>query len=230
MTYSTLLLDLDHTLFDFDASERAAFALMVANAGLDSDLADAYDQYKAINSALWKLVEQGEILPRDVRDRRTAEFCDALGLSADREQMTEAFVAGLGDCGDMFPGAIDLLDELQAREGVVMGMATNGISRVQRSKIARLGLDRYFDAVVISDEVGVAKPKSAFFDLLLGALGDPPRDTVLMVGDSLNSDIRGGVNAGVATCWFNPSGNPNRTGVQPTHELADLAALPSLLG
>lgn len=229
MSYSTILLDLDHTLFDFDASERAAFALMVEGTGLTAELGDAYGQYKAINSALWKLVEQGEILPRDVRDRRTAEFCDALGVVADRDQMTEAFVTGLGDCGDMFPGAVNLLDELRERDGVIMGMATNGISQVQRAKIARLGLGKYFDAVLISDEVGVAKPKSAFFDLLIGELGDPARDTVLMVGDSLNSDIRGGVNAGIATCWFNPSGNPNRTGVQPTHELADLAALPSLL-
>lgn len=226
LPYTTILLDLDHTLFDFDASERAAFALMVQGCDLD-DAAGAFDQYKAINSALWKLVEQGEILPRDVRDRRTAEFCEQLDLSSDRDQMTNVFVEGLGACGELYPGARELLHELDSI--ATLGMATNGISSVQRAKIARLELGRFFDAIVISDEVGVAKPDPVFFDVLLGELGDPPRESVLMVGDSLNSDMKGGAAAGVATCWFNPSGGVNRTGVRPTHELADLTALGALL-
>jgi len=231
MSYSTVLLDLDHTLFDFDASERAAFSLMVDGMEHDlGDLAQAFARYKQLNSALWKLVEQGQLLPRDVRDRRTIEFCQAYDLDAGadhREVMTERFVNGLGDHGELFSGARELLDGLQ---GVVaMGLATNGISQVQRAKMARLDLDQYFSAVVISDEVGVAKPETGFFDLLLRDLGDPPRESVLMVGDSLNSDIRGGSNSGIATCWFNPDRNANRTGVRPTYELADLTALPSLL-
>jgi len=217
--YPVVLFDVDHTLFDFDASERAAFAAMV-EAVEGEFVPEHFAIYKGLNAALWQQVERGEILAGDVRDRRTAQFCAEVGLDADRDQMTRAFLDGLGANGDLYPGVREVLEQLHGT--VALGMATNGISVVQRTKMSRVGLDRFFDAGVISDEVGVAKPDPAFFDLLLGQLGDPDRASVLMVGDSLNSDIQGGINAGVATCWYNPHGKPGSAEVQPTYEISDL--------
>lgn len=224
--YEVVLFDLDHTLFDFDESERFAFAQMV-DVAEGAFGPDDFATYRQLNARLWKQVERGEILAGDVRKRRTAQFCEQLGIEADQDQMTQAFIDGLGAGGELFPGAVDVLEQLHSK--VTMGLATNGISVVQRTKMARLGVDRYFDAVVISDEVGVAKPDPAFFDLLLGQLDDPERDGVLMVGDSLGSDMQGGINAGISTCWYNPGGDPVSGELQPTFEISHLTEVLELV-
>jgi 2-haloacid dehalogenase len=108
-------------------------------------------------------------------------------------------------------------------------MVTNGLSDVQRARIERCGLDDYFDAVIISSEVGHTKPRGEIFDIAFERLGNPSRSSAVMIGDSLTSDIRGGSDYGIATCWYNPHGSPAGDSDVITHEVAALADLPHVV-
>ena len=108
-------------------------------------------------------------------------------------------------------------------------MVTNGLSEVQRSRIARLGLDEYFDAIAISAEVGASKPDAAMFDIVFESLGSAAPESAIMVGDNLSADIAGGANYGIATCWYNPQGRSTNGAHRIDHEIEDLQQLVSLL-
>lgn len=231
-TYSTILFDLDHTLLDSDASERAAFAETMRFAGLEPS-PHLFQTYTTINHALWRAVERGETTPDAVAVDRFEQFAAAVGLEdgPDPPQLAAAFTAGLGGNGELYPGARDVLEHLAGH--ATLAMVTNGLSEVQRARIDRLALAPYFSAVVISAEVGTSKPGTAIFDLTFAELGEPDRTTALMIGDSLTSDIRGGLNAGIDTCWYNsartplpePGQNPDGQRSAPHYEIADLKEL-----
>lgn len=206
--YRTLLFDLDNTLFDFRASERLAFAACADAAGMPAG-PEVFARYKEINDALWAAVERGEITPRDAGRQRFVTLLEEFPGHDDAEPdaLGERFQLELGAQGDLYVGVAELLDELSAR--VELALITNGLTAVQRAKTERLGLDRWFPAIVISDEVGVAKPDPAIFDVAFHALDEAlgprqRRDEALMIGDSLTSDIAGGHAAGVATAWYAP--------------------------
>lgn len=224
--YDTILLDLDHTLLDSDASERAAYAHAAAIVGL-RDPERHFATYVEINRAMWRAVEHGEIGPDEVRHRRFVAFAGAVGLDADPVAMAEDFVWGLGAHGELYPGAVEVLAALASRAS--LALVTNGLSDVQRSRLSRLGVGEYFDAVVISSEVGVSKPRSEIFEIAFDLLGRPDKGSAVMVGDSLTSDIEGGHRFGIATCWYNPAGHRSEHPVVPHHEVRTLAELPSLL-
>ena len=222
MRYQTLLFDLDHTLLDSDASEIAAYAYTMATIGL-RDPDDHFERYLRINHALWSAVERGELQPTEVRFRRFEQFVDEVGIDADPVAMADAFVWGLGAFGELYDGARDVLERLAGKARIAM--VTNGLSDVQRARIDRLDLDQYFDAVVISSEVGVTKPRAEIFDITFERLGQPSKNTALMIGDSLTSDIRGGSDYAIATCWFNWRRSPARDDVTITHEITQLTQL-----
>jgi len=199
MRYTTLLFDLDHTLIDGDASEAAAFDYTLRRAGAD-DPDDYLAPYVKINTALWTAVEAGEITPNDVRSERFAQLIAATDLEANPQAMGDDFVFGMGANGELYPGTIETLDSLA--QVATLALVTNGIGEVQRARLARLDLDKYFDAIVISGEVGVAKPGPEIYDLTFAKLGQPDKATTLMIGDSLSSDMAGGISYGIATCWY----------------------------
>ncbi len=223
--YPTVLLDLDHTLFDSDESERQAFRRALAAEGVEEPERHL-DAYVHINTALWASVERGERSALDVKVRRFAELVDACAVDADPQRLADEFVAGLGACGELYPGAAHALDALAG--AATLALVTNGLSEVQRSRIDRLDIGAFFATVLISGEVGVAKPSTAFFDLAFERLGGPDRAGALVVGDSLSADIAGGTAYGVATCWYNPHGR--HAGSHPIdHEIARLDELPALV-
>ncbi len=211
--YTTLLFDLDHTLLDSNASEDAAFDLTMRAVGAEepSRYRAAYDR---INGALWASVEAGEITPDEVRFARFDALIAETGLDANTQEMADLFVGGLGNNGELYPGVINVLDQLVTK--VKMAMITNGISFVQRTRIERLGLNDYFDTVIVSTEVGAAKPGTEIFDHAFADLGHPAKESALMIGDSLTSDIKGGTNYGIATCWY----NPHRKAAGPTDSIS----------
>ncbi len=231
MTYTTVLIDLDHTIFDFDASELAAFADALSVA----DLADAdthFPTYHTLNSALWAAAERGEIRSGEIRNARWERFLTELGLDPHPDtviSMADTFVAGLGRNGDLYPGAIDVLTALSGQ--VSLALVSNGLGEVVHARLARLRIESLFDAVIVSSEVGSSKPGSAIFDATFQRLGNPPKAGALMVGDSLSSDIAGGAGYGIATCWYNPHGKPapdtTESTVRITHQIG---ALTELLG
>ncbi|NNF53386.1 MAG: noncanonical pyrimidine nucleotidase, YjjG family [Acidimicrobiales bacterium] len=227
MSFSHLLFDFDHMLFDTDSSEALAFARALVQSGIDKP--ERYlPQYQSINQRLWRQVEAGTISPNDVKTLRFELLKTELGLNYNSAAVAENYITGLVECGELFPGARRLLEDLEANFS--LGMITNGIGPVQRGRMERLGLRRFFDSVVISGEVGVAKPRPEIFALALAELGDPPRSNCLMIGDSLPSDIQGGQNAGIPTAWFNPKGTANFTSLEPTFEFANFDRLVDVLG
>jgi YjjG family noncanonical pyrimidine nucleotidase len=195
--YETILFDLDHTLLDSDESERLAYAHTAAKAGL-ADPDAHFPTYVTINQRMWRAVEQGEMHPGEVRHRRFEEFNAIVGLDADPDTMAEHFVWALGSYGDLYTDAERVLAVCASRASV--GLVTNGLSDVQRSRLSRLGIADYFDAIVISSEVGVTKPRPDIFQLAFDQLGEPAKESTVMVGDSLTSDIAGGRNFGIDTC------------------------------
>lgn len=225
MRYTTLLFDLDQTLFDSDASADAAFSLALDPVSTNGK-AKYYEAFVGINDKLWAGVEAGDVTPNEVRNLRFQQLVDATDLDVDPMAMADRYTRGLGARGELYPGARELLEHLS--QVASMAIITNGIGEVQRSRIERLEIDRYFDAVVISGEVGVSKPGSDIFSMAFDQLGGPAKDSVLMIGDNLNSDIRGGTNFGVDTCWFNPD-NRTTSNMPMTHEISDLAELRSIV-
>lgn len=228
MRYSTVLLDLDHTLLDSDASELAAFNLTLRAAGCQ-DPQPHFDTYRRINGGLWAAVERGEISPNDVKTRRFVELTSEVGLEADPILMATNFVAGLAEHGELYPGARQMLDALVGLGTVRLGLVTNGIGNVQRTRLKRLEIDQYFDAIAISGEVGTSKPGREIFDLIFADLSEPNRDEALMVGDSLTSDIAGGVAAKIDTAWYNPHGHTPDGAPTFTHEFRSLGALVAIV-
>lgn len=225
MRYDTVLFDLDHTLLDSDASLAGAYEVTMRSVGV-ADPASFYPAFDRINRSLWRRVEAHELSPNDVRVLRFCELTAELGIDADPEEMAATFVEGLITHGELFAGARALLDELVAARR--LALVTNGIGRVQRGRIARLGLDVYFEVVTVSGEVGVNKPGREIFDITFDALGVADRSSSVMVGDNLGSDVAGGSNAGVDTIWFNPADEAPGEHT-PTHTVGALSEISSLV-
>jgi YjjG family noncanonical pyrimidine nucleotidase len=222
MYYSTFLLDLDHTLFDSDTSEHAAFTQTLRASGIAQP--DRYrDSYRRINLELWACVERGELEAHHVRGLRFERLVAEHDLDADPQRMADDFVAGLSANGELYAGALEVLEALSACAR--LALVTNGLGEVQRARIERVGIGGYFRAIVVSAEVGVAKPAPGIFDITFAALDSPARHTALMVGDNLASDIRGGRNYGISTCWYNPRGTPPGNTGDADHTIGDLREL-----
>ncbi len=225
MRYSTVLFDLDHTLLDSDASELEAFDRTMALAGV-AEGRTHLPTYLRLNQALWARVERGELSPDQVRVQRFAEFVEVTGVEANPAAMAEWFVDGLSECGDLYDGAIDVLDDLAGR--CRLGLVTNGISAVQRRRVERLGLADYFQAVAISAEIGASKPSPAIFEWCFDRLGGVEPTRTVMVGDSLSADVAGGRSVGIDTCWFNRHGHDVQHGA--TFEVRHLREIATVVG
>ena len=227
MHYSTLLFDLDHTLLDSFASEQAAFRAAMDVAGL-GDPHNYFLEYERINRALWAAVERGEVQVEEVRVTRFEQFNAHFGFDADPEEMADALVNGLGDNGELFPGVLDLLDKLHGQ--VTMVLVTNGPSQVQRMRVERLRLERYFPTIAISGELGVAKPDPKLYEWVADQLGGFAKEGALMIGDSTTSDMQGGSNYGIDTAWYNPFHKQRPASPEITHEFHVLEALLEIVG
>lgn len=223
MRYPTVLFDLDHTLLDSDASLQQALTVTLDHAGV-AQPGSHYPTFDKLNRALWKQVEAGTMTPPQVHVERFRQLVAALEIDAAPAALADAYGDALGAHGDLYPGARDVLDAL-SETGAMMALVTNGLSDVQRARIARLELGHYFAAVIISAEVGAAKPGGHIFDLTFDALGGPDPEGALMIGDNLPSDIKGGIDYGIATCWYNPHRRTAPADLTPTHDVATLAAI-----
>lgn len=216
--YDLLLADADGTLFDFDRAEDAAFASACAAMGLASG-EEATAQYKRVNADCWRRFERGEITQETLRTLRFSRYLEESGLSADAIAMADAFVEALSKRADLLPGAEAFLREAASRVPVVL--VTNGIAYVQRSRLACSPFLRHLRGVVISGEVGCAKPDPRIFRIAL-EIGGAPASRALMLGDELRSDVAGARAANVASCWFNPTGRKNDTPHRPDYEIKSL--------
>jgi 2-haloacid dehalogenase len=221
--YAWLLFDLDGTLLDYAAAEEAALRATLADAGLPATDEVAGD-YRRINAGHWAAYERGETTPRRIRLERWRDLLAAHGGDpATSDELAERYVRHLAEGADLVEGASDLLVALARTHG--LAYITNGFGDVQRPRLTTSGLAAHTDVVVVSDEVGASKPDAAIFDVAFERMGQPAREDVLIVGDSLTSDIAGGAGYGIDTCWFNPFGIDRAVDVEPTYEIRRLEEL-----
>ncbi len=203
MKYPIVLLDADDTLLDFAASEAAALGDMLASCGLP-DTPEVRRRYSEINTEHWKRLERGEITRAQLKVSRFRQFLQELGSDADPAACNDAYMARLGSYSILLPGAEDLCRRLA--ENHRLYIVTNGSTDVQKRRLGASAILPYIQKVYISEEIGAQKPTKAYFDEVFADLGDPPREDVIIFGDSQTSDMLGGKNAGITTCWFNPKG------------------------
>lgn len=223
MRYEWILFDADGTLFDFERAQAAAIEETWRACGLDERPGLAAE-FRAINVELWPAYERGAISQETLRIERFRRMMGETGR--DPEEVSELYLDRLAERAELIEGAGDAVRSLQGRAG--LALVTNGIAGVQHRRLDRSGLRPLFETVVISSEVGHAKPQAGFFDETFARIGFPPREAVLMVGDNLDVDMKGGSDYGTGTCWINPRGEPRRDDIRIDHELEavrDLAAL-----
>ena len=227
MRYRWLLFDADGTLFDYDTAEAVALEATWDGLGLARP-PGLVATYRRINAALWKVYETGGITQPALQVERFVRLLAELEDAADPAALSRDYLVELARQTFLLPGARELLEWARDRFG--LALITNGIPEVQRPRIRRSGFDRLFPVVVISGEEGVAKPAPEIFDIAMRRMGGPPREEVLLIGDSLSSDVRGGVDYGIDTCWYNPAGLELGDGPEPRHEVRRLAELREILG
>jgi YjjG family noncanonical pyrimidine nucleotidase len=224
--YPWLWFDADGTLFDYNRAEAAAFRKAFELLRLEFE--DSYlDLYQKINRDLWGALERHEITPAVLRVRRFELLLEALQLAGSADDLSVAYVEQLGHCTDLMEGAYEVLQTLHRRSRIAI--VTNGLDVVQRSRLRRSTIHPFVTALIISEEVGAAKPHRAYFDAAFARTGYPPKAGVLIIGDSLSSDIQGGADYGIDTCWYNPAGLPGPEGLPITYEIKHLHELPGIV-
>lgn len=223
-----ILWDVDGTLLDFLAAEQAAMEDCFAHFGLGPLTPERLARYSALNRVYWQRLERGELTKPQVLVGRFREFFAGEGLSPDLARPFNArYQEKLGDTVRFQDGADRLVARLRGR--VRQYAATNGTRVAQERKLRRSGLDRQLDGVFISELLGAEKPSPVFFDQVLAAIGPVDRRRVLMVGDSLTSDMAGGLGAGLRCCWYNPQKLPVPPDLALDYVISDLNEVEGLL-
>lgn len=223
---TSVFLDLDDTLLDFKKGEATALSMTLAKMGV-APTPEVVALYSAINQSQWELLEQGAITRDQVLHRRFDILFEKLGVRQDSHRVQAVYERLLGEQHDFIDGAPELLEALSGTYNLYL--VSNGTASVQDPRLEAAGISHYFKKIFISERMGHDKPSREFFDLCFAAIPGLSPEACIIVGDSLTSDIRGGNNAGIRTCWFNPKGKPRREDVQVDYEISALSQLPGLL-
>jgi 2-haloacid dehalogenase len=226
MPYRIALFDADNTLLDFTRAEHDALCACLASRGLPHD-EDTVAAYSAINDGHWKRLELGLTTRDRLKTERFGDFFSSIGYNGDPVQMARDYESTLGKQTCRLEGALELIQALHGK--CELYIVTNGITAVQKSRFGGCALAPYFDRCFISEEMGCAKPEKRFFDLVAAAIpGFDPADAIV-IGDSLSSDIQGGINAGLDTCWFNPRKKSAPSDMKITHIVDSLSEIEAVI-
>jgi len=224
--YQTLLFDLDDTLLDFGQAENQALEKLFMELAIPLTK-DMRETYKMFNTGLWRAHEEGKIGREELVNTRFAIFFEHYGKKVDGAEYERKYRSYLNDGHQLIEGAMELIQTL--RDKFELYIVTNGVVATQEKRLKDSGLSPYFHHVFVSEEVGYQKPKLEFFDHVFQKLSHVDKAKTLIIGDSLTSDIQGGVNAGIDTCWYNPHAKKNNIDVQPTYEIRKLEELGRIL-
>ena len=217
MRYKAVLFDVDDTLLDFQTGNRNAVNQLMDELGYHDP--DRYDQYEAINLKCWQELEAGLLTQNQLKLARFVRFFDRYPVPGDPKWAAERFVTLLGQQSILLPNALETVARIA--EKLPVAIVTNGITDIQRSRLALSPLKDHVTEVIISEEVGVSKPRPGIFEIALDRLGVKAGEA-LMVGDGVNSDIRGANNALIDACWVNPEGKTLPEGLHAEYEIADI--------
>ncbi len=225
--YELIAFDADHTLFDFDKAEEDALRRMLMELGgyLDKE---RLILYKKLNMELWRQFENKEIEQEAIKLERFDRFFKKLGFEADLQRASDSYLKYLSEGSHLLENAKEVVSGLFER--FELALITNGLAQVQYPRYENSGLSSYFKAFIVSEEVGAAKPDPLIFERLKEKFPNVKKEKILMVGDSVSSDIKGGMNFGIDTCWYNPGNKTADSGIRPTYSIKDLRQLYDILG
>jgi 2-haloacid dehalogenase len=222
-SYRGVLLDADNTLFDYDRAEAEALEETLSDAAPEAPRAEAMAAYHLINAGYWKLYEQGKIDSAGLQSGRWADLFRQMGLRGDPAAAADIYIGRLSQKAHVLDGAVDTVRELARRAR--LALVTNGLSRVQRGRLAHSGIAGSFAAILISEEMGLSKPDARFFQAASESLEIPPAG-LLCVGDNPAADVAGAQGAGIDACWYAPAGDPwPGPGEPPKHVIRNLVDL-----
>ena len=224
--YDLLLCDADNTIFDFEKAEEFAFYDACAVAGMQAT-PQLLHTYSVINQSLWELLEKGGITQSVLRVRRFELFLEKVGLDFDAPTMATAFTDSLGRQGVPLEGAFEAVERWSKLVPVII--VTNGISKVQHGRMDNCPIAPFLSGLVISEEVGAAKPDPKMLEIGMEMAKVTDKRRVLMLGDSLSSDISAAANAQVDACWYNPKGMENKKGLPVAYEITSLDEVDAIL-
>lgn len=223
--YTTLLMDLDNTLLDFFKSEKESIKSVFLELNLDAS-EETLQLYSNINDSFWKRFERGEIAIKDIYVGRFVEFLKVTNQTADPVFINERYFYYLSQSVFKLPFYDETVSYLQ-NKGYDIYIITNGAASNQHSRIKISGLDKIISGLFISEEMGAQKPEKAFFDIVFKNITEKDKSKMLVIGDSVTSDILGGINAGLDTCLINS--NADCTKIKPTYKLNNLLELKNIL-
>lgn len=226
--YKYLLWDVDGTVLDFLASEAYAIRELFKKYNIGECSDDMLKMYSGINVKYWQMLERNELTKAEILVGRFHEFFGKIGVDTGiAESFNEDYQVALGDYVVFVDKAKEIL--LSQKGKYTLAAVTNGTKVAQEKKLRLSGLDKVFDAIFISECVGFEKPNREYFDYVFEKMGILNKNEVLLIGDSLTSDMKGGANAGIDTCWFNPVHKSNTLGIAVTYEIDDLGKIEGIV-
>lgn len=221
-----VFLDLDDTVLDFGATERKSITRLFQTVGVEP-MEEHIHRYHVINLEHWKMLERGELTRDQLGKRRFDVLFQELGVNVSTPECEILYRQFLSEGDDVLPGAAQALEALSKKYRLFA--ATNSTVQVQAGRLAKTGLGKYFEQLFISEDMGANKPDFRFFERAFSRIADFAPQKAIMVGDSLTSDIQGGINAGIRTCWINPHHRAAGTKLRPDYEIESITQLEKLL-
>ena len=224
--FEYLFLDLDDTILDFHKAERLAIAKTIREYGLEPT-EEVLHRYHLINKWHWEQLELGKLTRPEVLENRFGALFAEFGITADQGACARAYEKNLSIGHYFLPGAEEAVETLSKKYRLFL--ASNGTASVQKGRMTSANLYRFFEISFVSQEIGHNKPSKEYFEAAFARIPGFDKSKCLMVGDSLTSDIQGGINAGLKTCWVNPTHAPNPDDIVPDYEIEYLHQLDALL-
>lgn len=225
--FTTILWDVDGTLLDFNYSQRHAITKCFQTIGREIT-EEMIARYSQINDTFWKRLELGEITKAELLSGRFVQLFEEYDIhGVDVEAFRQEYQKELGSVFCYIDDSLHICKALQGR--VKQYVVTNGVTATQQNKLKLSGLGDMMEDIFISEQIGAPKPHREYFDYCLAHVAEKDRQRILLVGDSLTSDIKGGVLAGIPTCWYRPEGTVNPTEYKPDYEINDLHQVLELL-
>lgn len=221
-----LFLDLDDTILDFHQAERIAISKTIRDFGVEPT-EEVLNRYHVINKWHWEQLELGCMTREEVLVGRFAVLFEEFGVAVDPVMVARTYEKNLSTGHYFLPGAEEAVDALHKKYRLFL--ASNGTASVQKGRMTSANLYRFFEKVFVSQEIGHNKPAKAYFDACFAQIPGFDPEKAMIVGDSLSSDIQGGINAGIKTCWVNPAHAAPKNGIHPDYEIEALHQLETLL-
>ena len=219
-----LFLDLDDTILDFQKAEHIALRKTLQEFGLEPT-ETVCSRYSQINRAHWEALERKELTREQVLVGRFDTLFREFNMAVDAQLCARCYERNLSEGHYFLPGAREAVESLAKKYKLYL--ASNGTKKVQTSRLESAAIGHYFEDIFISQDMGADKPSMAYFEACFARIPGFDPQKAMIVGDSLSSDIQGGINAGMLTCWVNPGHKEGK--IQPDYEIESIAQLEELL-